>query len=179
MVCGFKNNCNIYSTQSIFTSFITFILTKPYMLERGKINIPFIGNENQGRQKTELKHRIQSLGYNTHASLSFSYKRRDLGQKYCFFVMLNVNMGFPGGTLVRNLLANAGDSSEAGWTPRSGKPPGVGHGKLLQYSCLENSMDRGTWWVTVHGVTKSQTRLITTTNKCQCRVTQFLFFFFF
>ena len=73
--------------------------------------------------------------------------------------MLNVNMGFPGGTLVRNLLANAGDSSEAGWTPRSGKPPGVGHGKLLQYSCLENSMDRGTWWVTVHGVTKSQTQL--------------------
>ena len=162
MVCGFRNNCNIYSIQSIFTSFITFILTKPYMLERGNINIPFIGNENQGRQKTELKHRIQSLGYKTHASLSFSYKRRDLGQKYCFFVMLNVNMGFPGGTLVRNVLANAGDSGEAGWTPRSGKSPGVGHGKLLQYSCLENSMDRGTWQATVHGVAKSQTQL----NNC-------------
>ena len=84
-------------------------------------------------------------------------------------------MGFLGGTLVRNLLANAGDSGEAGWTPRSGKSPGVGHGKLLQYSCLENSTNRGTCWAKVHGVTKSRTRLITT-NKCQCRVTQQLFF---
>ena len=68
--------------------------------------------------------------------------------------MLNVNMGFPGGTLVRNLLANAGDSREAGWSPRSGKSPGIGHGKLLQYSCLENSMDRGAWGATVHRAAK-------------------------
>ena len=37
--------------------------------------------------------------------------------------------------------------------------PGEGHGNPLQYSCLENLMDRGAWWATVHGVTKSQTRL--------------------
>ena len=45
------------------------------------------------------------------------------------------------------------------WIPRSGKSPGGGPGNPLQYSCLENPMDRGTWWATVHGVTKSLTRL--------------------
>ena len=44
---------------------------------------------------------------------------------------------------------NAGDP---GLIPGSGKPPGVVHGNPLQYSCLENSMDRGAWWATVHGV---------------------------
>ena len=41
----------------------------------------------------------------------------------------------------------------------SGRSPGEGNGNPLQYSCLENSMDRGAWWATVHGVAKSQTRL--------------------
>ena len=51
---------------------------------------------------------------------------------------------------------NAGDS---GSIPGSGRSPGEGNGNPLQYSCLENSIDRGTWWATVHGVTKSQTQL--------------------
>ena len=51
---------------------------------------------------------------------------------------------------------NAGD---LGLIPGSGRSPGEGNGNPLQYSCLENSMDRGAWWATVHGVTKSQTRL--------------------
>ena len=51
---------------------------------------------------------------------------------------------------------NAGDS---GLIPRSGRSPEEGNGNPLQYSCLENSMDRGAWWATAHGVTKSQTRL--------------------
>ena len=52
---------------------------------------------------------------------------------------------------------NAGDMS---WIPGSGRSPGIGNGNPLQYSCLENFMDRGAyspWWPTVHGVTKSQT----------------------
>ena len=49
-------------------------------------------------------------------------------------------MGFPGGTVVKNLLTNAGD---AGSVPVSGRSPGGGNGNPLQYSCLENSMDRG------------------------------------
>ena len=51
------------------------------------------------------------------------------------------------------------DAGDAGLIPRSGRPPGEGHGNPLQYSCLENSMDRGGWRATVHGVSKSQTRL--------------------
>ena len=68
-------------------------------------------------------------------------------------------MGFPGGTVVKNLPANAGDTRDAGLIPGSGRFPGEGNGNPLQYSCLESSMDRGAWWATVHGVAKSQTRL--------------------
>ena len=62
-------------------------------------------------------------------------------------------MGFPGGSVVKNLPANAGDR---GPIPRLGRS-GRGHGNPLQYSCLENSMDRGAWWATVHAVAKSWT----------------------
>ena len=51
---------------------------------------------------------------------------------------------------------NAGD---AGSIPESGRSPGGGHGNPLQYSCLENAMDRGAWWATVHSVAKNHTRL--------------------
>ena len=53
--------------------------------------------------------------------------------------------------MIKNLPANAGDWSSI---PRSGRSPGEGNGNLLQYSFLENSIDRGTWWATVHGVTE-------------------------
>ena len=65
-------------------------------------------------------------------------------------------MGFPGGSVVNNPPANAGNT---GLIPRSGRFPGKGNGNLLQYSCLGNPMDRGAWWATVHGVAKNQTRL--------------------
>ena len=55
--------------------------------------------------------------------------------------------------------ANAGDVRDAGLIPRSGRSPGGGHGNPLQYSCLENPMDRGAWWATVHGVAKSRAQL--------------------
>ena len=50
-------------------------------------------------------------------------------------------------------------SGDAGLIPGSGRSPGEGNGNPLQYSCLENAMERGAWWATVHGVTESQTRL--------------------
>ena len=62
-------------------------------------------------------------------------------------------LGFPGGSLIKNLVASAGDARDTGQIPGSGRSPGGGHGNPLQYSCLENSMDRGTWLATVHGVT--------------------------
>ena len=68
-------------------------------------------------------------------------------------------MGFPGGSVVNNLPANAGDTGDVGLIPGSGRFPGVGNGNLFQYSCWDNPMDRGTWQATVHGLAKSQTQL--------------------
>ena len=64
--------------------------------------------------------------------------------------------GFLGSSDGKESAFNAGDS---GLNPGSGRFPGEGNGKPLQYSCLENYMDRGAWWATVHGVAKSWTRL--------------------
>ena len=61
---------------------------------------------------------------------------------------------FPGGAVVKNLPANAGD---AVFIPKTGRSPGGGHGNPLQYSHLENPMNRGAWWATVQRVAKSQT----------------------
>ena len=61
--------------------------------------------------------------------------------------------------VVKNSPANAGDIRDAGLIPGSGRSLGGGHGNPLQYFCLENPTDRGNWWATVHGVTKSRTRL--------------------
>ena len=67
--------------------------------------------------------------------------------------------GFPGGSLVKNLPAKAGDTEDVvsvlGW----GRSLGGGNGNPRQYSCLGNHMNRGTWWATVHGVAKSQAGL--------------------
>ena len=57
--------------------------------------------------------------------------------------------------MVKNPPANAGDLRDAGSIPGSGRSPGEGHGNPLQYSCLENPMDRGAWRATGHGVAKS------------------------
>ena len=65
--------------------------------------------------------------------------------------------GFPGVTVVKNPPANAGDTRDAGSIPGSGRSPGVGNGKQLQYFCLENPVDRGAWQAIVHEVTKSWT----------------------
>ena len=61
--------------------------------------------------------------------------------------------------VVKNLLANAGDIRDAGLIPELGRSPGGGHDNPLQYSCLENPRDRGSWWATVHRVAQSWTRL--------------------
>ena len=58
--------------------------------------------------------------------------------------------------MVKDLHANAGDIREVSWIPGLGRSPEEGKGYALQYSCLENAMDREAWWATVHGVAKSQ-----------------------
>ena len=57
--------------------------------------------------------------------------------------------------MVKNPPANAGDVRNVGLIPGWGRSLGGGHGNPLQYSCLENPMDRGAWWATVHRVAKS------------------------
>ena len=68
-------------------------------------------------------------------------------------------VGFPGGSVVKNLPAKAGDSGDMCLIPGSGRSPGGGYGNPLQYSCWKNPRDRGAWQATVHGVPKSQTQL--------------------
>ena len=67
---------------------------------------------------------------------------------------LMMSYGFPGSSDSKEFACNAGDQ---GSIPRSGRSPGEGHGNSLQYSCLENSMDKGAWQATVHGVAKNRT----------------------
>ena len=67
-----------------------------------------------------------------------------------------MTMGFPCGSAGEESTCNVGD---LGSIPGLGRSPGEGNGNLLQYSCLENPMDGGAWWATVHGVAKSPTQL--------------------
>ena len=65
-------------------------------------------------------------------------------------------LGSPGGVVVKNQPAKAGDVRDMGSVPGLGRSPGGRHGNPLQYSCLKNPMDRGAWWATVHGIAQSQ-----------------------
>ena len=74
------------------------------------------------------------------------------GRYWSFPLIFRMNagrLGFPGGSVVKNLPANAGDAGDASSIPGSGRYPGVGKRFPLQYSCLENSMDRKAWWAIV------------------------------
>ena len=78
-----------------------------------------------------------------------------------FFFRFIFCMGFPGSSVGKESTCNAGVAGNAGWIPGLGR----GHGSPLQYSCLENSMDRGAWWATVQGVAESETTEATE-HKC-------------
>ena len=72
-----------------------------------------------------------------------------------FFI--HYNFGFPHGSVVKHLPGYEGNAGDAGLITGSGRPSGGGNGNPLQYSCLENPMDRGAWQATVCGVAKSRT----------------------
>ena len=78
------------------------------------------------------------------------YERNATSLMYALF-----SMDFPGGSEIKASACNVGD---LGSIPGSGRSPGEGNDKPLQYSCLENPMDGGAWWAIVHGSAKSQTR---------------------
>ena len=66
-------------------------------------------------------------------------------------------MGFPDGSEGKESAYSAGDLGDSGLIPGSGRSPGEGHGNPLQFSCLENSMDRAAWWDIVCSVAKNRT----------------------
>ena len=90
--------------------------------------------------------------------IRFSRYSRSLPKKAMdsiyFSTEVSCPVGFTGGSLVKNTSANVEDTD---LIPGSGRSLGEGTGNPLQYSCLENSMNRGVWWTTVHGAAKSQT----------------------
>ena len=79
-----------------------------------------------------------------------------LTEKYSVSIIL---FGYKGGTSGKESAVNEGNVRDSGLIPGLGRSPGGGHGNPLQYSCLENPMDRGAWRATVHRVAKSWTRL--------------------
>ena len=98
--------------------------------------------------------KIITYKHNHHSTFRF------YGKYIRYFIQWN--HGFPGGSDGKESAHNTGDlGSIAGlmYPLEKGRFPGEGNGYPLQYSCLENSMDRGSWWATVHGVAKSQTLL--------------------
>ena len=76
-----------------------------------------------------------------------------------YFTFPTKKLGFPGGSVCKESTCNAGDTGDISLIPGLGKAPGGGHGNPLQYSCLENPMDREAWQAMVHRVSKSQTQL--------------------
>ena len=76
-----------------------------------------------------------------------------------FFTLFTGIYQAPRASLVAQMVKICLNVGDPGFIPGSGRSPGEGHGYPLQYSCLEDSMDRGIWQATVHGVTKSQTQL--------------------
>ena len=72
---------------------------------------------------------------------------------------------FSDGSVGKESTCNVRDTGDRRSIPGSGRSSGGGHGNPLQYSCLENPMDRGAWWATVYGVAKSHTQLSTYTEK--------------
>ena len=101
----------------------------------------------------------RSRGEGKGCPLQYSCLENSRGRGTWWAAVHGEKLGFPGGAVIKNLPANAGDTSNLDLISGSGRFPGEGNGNPLQYSCLGNPMDRGGWQATVRGVTKSQTRL--------------------
>ena len=117
----------------------------------------------RGRQRMRWHHRLS--GHEFEQALGDGEGQRSLaccspwGRKDLDMTewLNNFLLGFPGWVVVKNLPANAGDKKDPGVIAESERFPGIGNGNPFQYSCLENSIDRGVWWSSVHGVANSWT----------------------
>ena len=91
------------------------------------------------------------------AEVSLYGDPEDLSTSFTVWLLIGSWKGFPGGPVVKNPPANAGDIRDPGSIPRMGRSSGGGHGNPLQHSCLENPVDRGAHQGAVHGAAKCQT----------------------
>ena len=87
--------------------------------------------------------------------VSLIFLKRSLVFPILFTWQVKFASGLPGGSVVKDLPANAGDARDTGSTSGLERSPGGGHGNPLQYSCWDNRMDRGTCWARIHGVAQS------------------------
>ena len=108
------------------------------------------GNKNQKAFQARTKNTLLSIMVNVHISWRY------IDAYICAYLIYRV---FPGGWVVKNLPANAEDMGDTDSIPGWGRSPGIGNGNPLQYSCLENFMDRRAQRATTHEVAKSQTWL--------------------
>ena len=109
-----------------------------------------------------LIQKVWGVDSNTQMMQTLPIYRLHLGRQGLgnfFYVCLFWVWGFSGGSVGKEYTCSAGDAGDGGLIPGSGRSRRGGHGNPLQDSCLENPMDRGAWWATVHGVAKSQTQL--------------------
>ena len=113
----------------------------PGFLSLPLLLIPWINKEQRISDRSKTAHREPPV----------KCTLTGLFSKNWFFLLFS--KGFPGESDSKETACNAGD---LGSIPGLGRSPGEGNGYSLQYSCLENSMDRGVWWATVHGVAKSK-----------------------
>ena len=102
---------------------------------------------------------FQPADYHEFKRLKISKVSIDMGKLSYILMGVNIEWGFPGGSVVKNPPANAGTVGDLGLIPVLGRSPGIGNGNPLQYSCLDNPVDREAWGATIHGVAKKQTRL--------------------
>ena len=123
----------------------------PGMGEPG--GLPSMGSHRVGHDWSDLAAAALSL------MLSFCHHCPSVHQLFVYIPVLPVMRDFSGGSVVKNQPADAGDAGDMDLIPKLGWYPGVGNGNQLQCSCLENPMDSGAWWATVHGVAKGQTWL--------------------
>ena len=104
-------------------------------------------------RNTKIRHTLEKRKQNGYVFKTVSKESGELIIRYGFIITPD-NMWLPQWLIVKESACTAGDvGSIPGW----GRSPGEGNDNPLQYSCLENPMDKGAWWATVHGVTKSQT----------------------
>ena len=105
---------------------------------------------------------VVSLGKDPLSNIPVLYLMLDANGKLPMLFIYNCHRPvkrehFPGGSVLKSLPANVGATGDTGSFSELGRSPGGGNGNPLQYSCLENAMDRGAWQAAVHGVTKSRT----------------------